>query len=299
MQTEQALLRYRDAAIWPVEEGMGAMLDNQFAAFVAVQKALPALAAAVTAAAARLLGSAGRLVYCGAGASARLAVQDGVELHPTFGWPNERLAYLIAGGVGALVKTSEGAEDDAAKAEAEARALGLTSDDVVISVAASGTTPYTIAIQRVARAAGALTIGLANNANAPLLADAQCPILLATGAEFLAGSTRMTAGTAQKIALNLLSTRVMSELGHIYQGLMVDMMPSNQKLVLRAHRMVAAIAGVPLAEAATAWNTAGRSIKCAVLLLDGHSLPDAEARLVQAKGRLDRARAQTAPNPAI
>jgi N-acetylmuramic acid 6-phosphate etherase len=286
MDTELGLYRYRDAAAWPAEEGLAAMLDNQQAAIFAVRTAIPALAAAVTEAAARLRHSKGRLIYTGAGASGRLAVQDGVELNPTFGWPNDRLAYLIAGGESALVRSAEGAEDDAATGAADMAALHPTQSDVVISVAASGTTRYTRAVQSTARAAGAQTIGLANNPGAPLLTEAEHPILLHTGAEFLPGSTRMTAGTAQKIALNLFSTRLMTELGRIHRGLMVDMIPSNAKLVVRAHRMVATLTGLSEAEAAALWHQAG-SVKIAVLMHAGLSRAAAEARLADSAGQLD------------
>jgi N-acetylmuramic acid 6-phosphate etherase len=290
MDTEKTLLRYRDAATWPTEEALAAMLDNQFAAFAAVHQTIPALAAATTEAAARLRDS-GRLIYAGAGASGRLAVQDGVELHPTFGWPADRLAYLVAGGEQALTRSIEGAEDDDATGTCQAAALNPTPNDVVIAVAASGMTKYTNAVQRTAKAAGALTIAMANNPGAPLLETSDHAILLHTGPEFLAGSTRLTAGTAQKIALNLFSTRLMSELGRVYQGHMIDMVPSNAKLIDRAQRMVAGIAGVSHARAAAAWTQAGGSVKVAILILDGLPLPEAEARLKAAAGRLDRARA--------
>lgn len=290
MDTEKTLRRYRDAASWPPEEGIAAMLDNQFAAFAAVRLAIHSLAAAAVAAAERLQNPEGRLVYAGAGASGRLAVQDGVELRPTFGWPADRLVYLVAGGEPALTRSIEGAEDDAGTGIQQAAALNLTATDVLVAVAASGTTRYTLAVQHTARQAGALTIAMANNPAAPLLEAAEHPILLHTGAEFLAGSTRMTAGTAQKIALNLFSTRLMTELGRVYEGHMVDMVPSNAKLIDRAHRMVAAITGVPLPRAAIAWDQAGGSVKTAVLMLDGLSRTAAEARLSAAAGRLDRAR---------
>ena len=289
MDTERALRRYRDAEAWPAEEALAAMLDNQFAAFAAVRFAIPSLAIAATAAVERLR-SRGRLIYCGAGASGRLAVQDGAELYATFGWPAERLAYLIAGGGEALTQSIEGAEDDADGGAREAAALDLCSSDVLVAVSASGTTQYTRAVQQVAHAAGALTVAMANNPGAPLLAAADHPVLLHTGPEFLAGSTRMTAGTAQKIALNLFSTRLMTELGRVYQGHMIDMVPSNAKLADRARRMVAAIAGVPAARAETAWSEAGRSVKVAVLMLDGLPRTEAEARLAVTFGRLDLAR---------
>ena len=289
MDTEDRLERYRDADTWPAERSLAAMLDSQMAAFGAVRQALPALARAAEAAADRLRRE-GRLVYAGAGASGRLAVQDGVELHPTFGWPRERLCYLIAGGERALVASIEGAEDDAAAAVAAVDALALAASDVVVAVAASGRTTFTCAVQRRARAAGALTIGVANNANTPLLDEAEIPVLLATGAEFLAGSTRMTAGTAQKIALNLFSTQTMMTLGRVYEGFMVDVVPTNAKLVARAKGIVQALAGCTAAEAATFWERAGGNLKLAVLLADGLGLEEAKARLEAAGGNLRQAR---------
>jgi N-acetylmuramic acid 6-phosphate etherase len=289
MDTEDRLERYRDIDTWPAEKSLAAMLDCQMAAFDAVRQALPALARAAEAAADRL-GRGGRLVYAGAGASGRLAVQDGVELHPTFGWPRARLCYLIAGGGQALVQSIEGAEDDAAAAVTAVDALGLAASDVVVAVAASGRTAFTCAVQRRARAAGALTIGIANNANTPLLDEAEIPVLLATGAEFLAGSTRMTAGTAQKIALNLFSTQTMMALGRVYEGFMVDVVPSNAKLVARAKGIVQALAGCTATEAATFWERASGNLKLAVLLADGLGLEEAKARLEAAGGNLRQAR---------
>src|SRR5262245_42516347 len=150
MDTEGRLQRYRDADCWPTEEALAAMLDNQQSAFVAVRNALPALSSAVQAAAARL-GETGRLVYVGAGASGRMAVQDGVELCPTFGWPCERLAYLLAGGDAAVTESVEGAEDDADAGRADIEKLRPGPADVVVAVAASGTTAFTCAAQSAAR----------------------------------------------------------------------------------------------------------------------------------------------------
>jgi N-acetylmuramic acid 6-phosphate etherase len=289
MDTEDRVERWRDADTWPAEISLAAMLDHQMAAFDAVRKALPALVRAVESAAGRLR-QGGRLIYAGAGASGRLAVQDGVELHPTFGWPRERLCYLIAGGEAALVRSIEGAEDDAAAAGAAVAALAPSETDVVVAVAASGRTTFTCAVQRRARTAGALTVGVANNPGTPLLQEAEIPILLATGPEFLAGSTRMTAGTAQKIALNLFSTQTMMALGRVYQGFMVDVVPSNAKLVARAKGIVQALTGTTPAEAAALWERTGGDIKLAVLLADGLGLTDAKARLEAAGGDLRRAR---------
>jgi N-acetylmuramic acid 6-phosphate etherase len=289
MDTEGRLQRYRDADRWPTEESLAAMLDNQQGAFVAVRNALPALAQAAQAAAARL-GDTGRLIYVGAGASGRLAVQDGVELYPTFGWPNDRLVYLMAGGSDALVRSLEGAEDDVAAGRSAIADLNPDAADVIIAVAASGTTAFTRGAQAAARAASTLTVALANNPTAPLLAEAEIPVLLHTGSEFLAGSTRMTAGTAQKMALNLLSTQLMIELGRVYQGLMVNVVPSNAKLVARSRRIIQTITGCDESTAAAAWERAGQDIKLAVLLVDGLDRATATARLAEARGDLRRVR---------
>jgi N-acetylmuramic acid 6-phosphate etherase len=290
MDTEDRLERWRDADTWPAERSLGAMLDSQMAAFDAVRHALLALARAAEAASDRL-GRGGRLVYAGAGASGRLAVQDGVELHPTFGWPRERLCYLIAGGEPAMVRSIEGAEDDAAAAAAAVEGLALGAADVLVAVAASGRTAFTCVVQRRARAAGALTIGLANNPGTPLLEEAEMPVLLATGPEFLAGSTRMAAGTAQKIALNLLSTQIMMALGRVYEGFMVDVVPTNAKLVARAKGIVQALTGCAPEQAAALWERAGGDLKLAVLLADGLGPEEAKVRLADAGGNLRRARA--------
>lgn len=290
MDTERRLERYRTADQWPTEEALGAMLENQLGAITAVRQALPALATAVEAAAQRLGRGTGRLVYIGAGASGRLAVQDGVELYPTFGWPHARLLYLMAGGEGALVLSREGAEDDAAAGRGLIAEHGIADADVVLGVAASGTTAYTRAAIGEARQRGALTIGMANNPGAPLLAEAERAVLLASGAEFLAGSTRMNAGTAQKIALNLFSTQLMTALGRVHDGLMVNVVASNAKLVERGRRMVQTITGCGEAAAREAHEAAGHDVKTAVLLVDGLSLDQARASLERAGGNLRLAR---------
>ncbi len=295
MSTETRLERFRRADRWPTEESLAAMLEHQLNALAAVRGGVAAMGRAVRAAAERL-GEDGRLVYVGAGASGRIAVQDGVELWPTFGWPNERLLYLVAGGDRALVESREGAEDDGEGAAALIEAHRIGPADVVIGVAASGTTAYTRSALAAARARGALTIGMANNPDAPLLRDAEHGVPLLTGPEFLAGSTRMAAGTAQKIALNLFSTQLMIELGRVYDGLMVHVVATNAKLVRRSRQIVQAIAGCGEEEAARAYETAGRSIPLAVLLLDGLAPDEARARLHDARGDLRRARPTASRN---
>src|SRR5262252_10897411 len=208
MDTERASPRYSDIDVWAPLDIAEAMIEGQFTAVAAVRGARFALLEAAVAAAERLR-DGGRLVYAGAGTSGRLAVQDGAELMPTFSWPQERLLLLIAGGREALVRSVEGAEDESEEAVGLVRRFGIEPRDVLIAVAASGTTPFTLACLREAKNCGALTIGIANNKDTPLLAEADHPVWLDTGPEPIAGSTRMKAGTAQRIALNLLSSLVM------------------------------------------------------------------------------------------
>ncbi|MBY8821544.1 N-acetylmuramic acid 6-phosphate etherase [Sphingomonas colocasiae] len=285
MSTETVDPRFVDIDLWPTETAVEAMLEGQLAAVAALKSQVGALARASDAAAERL-NRGGRLVYAGAGTSGRIAVQDGVELTPTYDWPSDRLVYLMAGGMGALTESVEGAEDDADAARAEIAAAGVGPLDVVIGVAASGRTPYTVAAVEAGRAAGALTIGIANNKGAPLLAAAEHALLAETGSELVAGSTRMKAGTAQKAVLNLFSTATMLRCGRVYRGLMVDMRISNIKLQRRAAAMVRDLAGVDEATAQAALDAAGRDIKAAVLIAGGANVDEARERLAAAKGNL-------------
>lgn len=285
LSTELISSRYADLDLWSTPDAVQAMLEGQLAAAAAVQPQGAAIAAAADAAAARI-GGKGRLVYVGAGTSGRLAVQDGVELGPTYDWGSERVVYAIAGGMEALLTSIEGAEDDAAAGAQAMTAAALTPADVVIGVAASGRTPYTVAALRAAAAAGALTIGIANNPGTPLLEAAEHPIFLDTGAEIVAGSTRMKAGTAQKIALNLFSTALMLRLGRVYKGLMVDMRVSNRKLQARAAVMVSEISGVSRAVGEAALAQAGGNIKRAALVALGAAPEQAVSALREAGDNL-------------
>ena len=264
---------------------MGAMYDGQLAACAAVRPALPAINAAVEAAVLNLK-RGGRLVYVGAGTSGRIAVQDGAELGPTYDWPTDRTVFLMAGGLQAVLESVEGAEDDEAKgAEAIANAE-LNENDVVIAVAASGTTPFTIGALRSAGARGALCIAVANNRGAPLFEPAHHRILIETGTEVLAGSTRMQAGTAQKIVLNLFSTAVMVKLGRVYRGLMVSMRASNAKLIRRAEVIVSQIVGCAENHAAKFVERADGDVKIAVLLGLGWEQTEAVEALLRHEGNL-------------
>lgn len=283
--TEAQDMRFADIDCWPTLDAVDAMLDGQIAALAAVKPAAAAIAAAADAAAARLC-SGGRLIYAGAGTSGRIAVQDGVELGPTFGWPPARLRFLLAGGIDALSRSIEGAEDDRAAATAAVCDADIGENDVVIGVAASGRTPYTIGVIDAARGRGALTIAVANNVGTPLLQSADHAILAETGAEIIAGSTRMKAGTAQKAILNMLSTAIMLKLGRVHAGLMVDMQITNDKLLARAQAMVAALAGCSPGAAAAALEQTGRNIKAAVLVAMGATPAQAAERLAAHDGRL-------------
>lgn len=285
MATEEVDPRFADLDAWSLHSAVEAMWEGQLAAVAAVGQALPAITAAANAAT-HVLGDRGRLIYVGAGTSGRVAVQDGAELMPTFAWPQDRVHFIIAGGRRAFAASVEGAEDDVAEAIGQIDSAKLSAQDVVIAVAASGTTPFTVAALQRAGACGAVTVGVANNDGTPLLSSSKYPVLVETGRELIAGSTRMKAGTSQKIVLNLLSTGIMVRLGRVYRGMMVNMHPTNSKLKRRAETMVARIAGCGDAKAASALARTGGDIKTAALVALGYDLAEAESVLSRHKGNL-------------
>jgi N-acetylmuramic acid 6-phosphate etherase len=285
LDTERVSPRYRDIDLWDPADILEALIEGQFVAVAAVRAARPALERAARAMEPRLK-DGGRLVYAGAGTSGRLAVQDGAELMPTFSWPDDRLLLLIAGGNEALLRSVEGAEDQFEHAAQLVRSHDIGPADALIAVAASGSTPFTLACLREAKERGALTVGIANNPETPLLNEADCPILLATGSEPIAGSTRMKAGTAQRIALNLLSSLIMIRLGRVYGGLMVDMQAANAKLARRSESMLRHLTGRSRDEISAALAAADGSVKLAALLLKGCDLADAKSVLNRAGGQL-------------
>jgi N-acetylmuramic acid 6-phosphate etherase len=287
MATEDVDSRFIDLDAWSLASAMEAMWEGQLAAVAAVGRALPAITAA-TDAAKEALGDRGRLIYVGAGTSGRVAVQDGAELPPTFAWPLERLRFIIAGGESALIASVEGAEDDVADAVKQIDDVRLSPHDVVIAVAASGTTPFTVAALQQAGTYGIVTIGVANNPGTALLSSAKYPVLVDTGRELIAGSTRMKAGTAQKVVLNLISTGIMLRLGRVFRGMMVNMQTTNTKLKLRAELMVTQIAGCDQSQAAGALEQAGGDIKLATLMVLGYDKAEAEGLLASHKGNLRR-----------
>jgi N-acetylmuramic acid 6-phosphate etherase len=285
MATEHSSPRYAGIDVWDPSEILDAMVEGQFSAVAAVRAARPALEQAALAMEKRLR-NRGRLVYVGAGTSGRLAVQDGAELMPTFSWPPDRLVLLMAGGHDALLQSVEGAEDESEHAERAVREHGINARDVVIAVAASGTTPFTLACLRAAKERGALTVGIANNPGTPILEESDHPIWLDTGSEPIAGSTRMKAGTAQRIALTILSSVLMILLGRVYDGLMVDVQAVNQKLVRRSEDMLIKLTSRSRDEVRAALRRADGSVKLAVMLLNGCDVPEAKRLLERTHGHL-------------
>lgn len=271
MGTEDIDPKFFDIDKWSSLDAISAMADGQLAALNAVVYAKQFIAEAVDASSERLLGTTGRLVYVGAGTSGRIAVQDGVELFPTFGWPWERLFFAMAGGEKALIQAVENAEDDFDAGYSSMIGANLGFSDIVIGVAASGRTPFVLGAIEAAKEKSALSVGFANNPNTDVLSKADISVLLDTGAEPIVGSTRMKAGTAQKIALNLYSTALMIKLGGVYKGQMVGMKATNQKLRNRAAKIIMAITGANEENARNAIKTATGDLKIAALIALGFS----------------------------
>ena len=260
----------------------------------AVARQLPSIAAAIDAVAERMA-RGGRLIYAGAGTAGRLGVLDASECPPTFNTDPEQVVGLIAGGPDAMVTSVEGAEDSAELARGDLDALRLLAADTVVGVSASGRTPYAIAAVQHARALGALTIGLACNADSALAAAAEHGIEIVVGPELLTGSTRLKAGTAQKLVLNMLSTITMIRLGKTYGNLMVDVRASNEKLRARSRRIVALATGASDDEIERALAATDGEVKNAILtLLAGVDGPTAARLLEDSDGHLRGALAAAA-----
>ncbi|MCG5482677.1 MAG: N-acetylmuramic acid 6-phosphate etherase [Sinorhizobium meliloti] len=254
-----------------------------------VEQAIKPISAAARLAA-DSLASGGRLAYAGAGSSGLMALADALELPGTYGIAREQIVILIAGGAESLTDLAGGYEDDMELARADVRNAGIGAGDCLISVSASGSTPYAIAAADEAGQRGARVIGVANNAGAPLLLNADVSILLETPPEVVSGSTRMGAGTAQKIAFNMLSTMVGIHLGHVLDGHMVNLRADNIKLRGRAIRIVSDITGIGAAEADRLLGLAAGSVKLAILLASGaRDVAHAEDALERADQNLRRA----------
>lgn len=292
LATEIAEDRFAGLDTWPDATILAALLDGQKRALASVEAAIPALAQAAAAAAAALAGG-GRLVYLASGSPALMSLADALEIPQTYGIAHDRVVLILADGAGIATRLNGMREDDAEGARADVAAQRVGAGDCVVAISASGSTPYTVAGLEAARKAGARTVGIAGNAGAPLLAAAEIPVLLDAGPEVISGSTRMGAGTAQKAALNMLSTLVGVRLGHVYDGLMVNVKADNEKLRIRSARIVSRITGVPEARARETLELSGGEVKPAILIAAGaQGLAAANALLAETGGNVREALAR-------
>ena len=289
LKTETPSLEHSELDQYPTAELINTLVDDQLNAVKAVRAAAPRIAAAVAAALPRIE-AGGRLIYVGAGTSGRLGVLDSVELYPTFSWPPERALALLAGGSKAMFVAVEGAEDDLHQGVADLAATNPTPNDVVLLLAASGATPYVLGALRAARAVGALTVGFANNVDAPVASEAEIGVTLDTGSELISGSTRLKAGTSQKIALNTFSSALMVRLNKVYGNLMVDLKPTNAKLVLRAVRLTMIATGADEQAARATLEQCEFHVKVAIVALSRQtSIDEARALLAASRGSVRQA----------
>lgn len=280
--TEAPSTTARDLDVMTTNDIVALLAREQSAAAAAVERAGDAIARAVDAIVERVR-AGGRLHYVGAGTSGRIAALDAAECPPTFGTPPEFVVAHVAGGDAALARAVEGAEDRA-EAGADALRAAATARDAVVGISASGGAAYVVAAVRAARDLGALTVAVTSVAESPLARSAELAIVVETGAEPIAGSTRLKAGTAQKIVLNAISTATMVRLGHVYDNLMVDVVATNAKLHARAMRLVGELTGVEPSQARELLRAAGGSVKVAVLM-NRRSVDASQARrLLESSG---------------
>lgn len=298
--TEIADSRYDGLDTWRDEAILRALLEGQQRAVNSVANAIPALSRAARAAADRLE-RGGRLVYVAAGSPALMSLADALEIPQTYGVAHDRIVLVLADGPTIATRLNGMREDSADGARADIAAQDVGPDDCVIATSASGSTPYTVAGLMAARERGAVTIGIAGNGGSALLEAADIPVLLNSGPEVISGSTRLGAATAQKAALNMLSTLMGVHLGHVYDGLMVNVRADNDKLRGRAARIVMKITGVDAATAAGALELSGGEVKPAILIAAGvGSLAEAGELLGRSKGNLRLALAKSgARTPAL
>jgi N-acetylmuramic acid 6-phosphate etherase len=286
MLTEQPNPQTENIDQFSTLEIVARMNEEDATVSLAVQRVLPAIALAVDAITERFK-QGGRLIYVGAGTSGRLGVLDAAECVPTFSVDPDLVQGIIAGGEQALITSIEGAEDDPNTGRADLLARGLQEHDAVVGIAASGHTPYVLGAMDAANVIGAVTIGIACNVPSPLLEKVKIPIGVPVGAEVITGSTRLKAGTAQKMILNMISTATMINVGKVYGNLMVDVKVTNNKLRDRARRIVAQVAGVSEADAARLLDSTNNEVKTAIVLSRRKVTPDEARRLLSlAGGRL-------------
>jgi N-acetylmuramic acid 6-phosphate etherase len=296
LRTEQTDPRYAEIDRLPTAQLAALMNEADASVPAAVAAAVPALVPAIDAIVERLA-AGGRLLYVGAGTPGRIGLLDAAECPPTFGTDPETVQGIIAGGNTAITRAVEGVEDDTDAGVADLAERNVGAGDAVLGLTASGRTPYVLSALAEARRRGAVTVGLSCNADAELSNVVEFPVEVAVGPEFIAGSTRLKAGTAQKLVLNMISTICMVRLGKTHGNLMVDLVATNEKLQARAIRMVQEITGSTAEAAETALNAAGRHVKTAVVMIERSTDAVTARALIEAgQGRLGAA--LTAPLPA-
>ncbi|WP_213423649.1 N-acetylmuramic acid 6-phosphate etherase [Bhargavaea massiliensis] len=284
LTTESRNPRSMNIDTLPVRERLLLMVEEDAGIPEAIRKEIDSIENAVSLVI-QAFQKGGRLIYAGAGTSGRLGILDASECPPTFGVEPGMVRGLIAGGEQAITTAIEGAEDDAEQGAEDIASLSVGRDDVVVGIAASGRTPYVIGVLNRAKESGAKTVALSNNSGSQIGRVADVAIEVVTGPEVITGSTRLKAGTAQKLVLNMISTIAMTGIGKVYGNLMVDVQPTNEKLVKRAKHIIMEAAGVDFETAEEAYQKAGEQVKPAiVMLLLGCTLEEAHARLKEAKG---------------
>ncbi|NLW39671.1 MAG: N-acetylmuramic acid 6-phosphate etherase [Tissierellia bacterium] len=288
MSTEQINERTADLDILPIREALEIMNEEDQKVALAVRKEIPQIEKAVQAVI-ESFNKGGRLIYVGAGTSGRLGILDAVECPPTFGTPPEMVQGLIAGGEKAFLKAVEGAEDSMDMGVDDLKNIGLNPKDIVVGIAASGRTPYVKGALNYAKEIGCKTVAIACNKNSEIGAIADIAIEVVVGPEVLAGSTRLKAGTAQKLVLNMISTISMVGIGKAYKNLMVDVQLNNIKLQKRAENIIMTATGVDRDTAKQTLVKADGSVKLAItMILLNCSREEAEEKLAEANGHIRR-----------
>ena len=280
--------RYHGLDQWETADIIQSLWEGQLAAASSCHAALQSVSSAVTQAEKRLKAGIGRLIYCGAGSAGFVAALDALDLKATFSWSEERLAILLPSGMDISQGLKSEFEDDILLGKKHAECLNIGQNDVFIGVSASGSSPYTVSALELAREQGALTIAVSSNATSALMHVADAAILTETGAEVIAGSTRLGAGTAQKIILNLFSTALMVRLGYVYDNLMIAVIPENAKLQKRCITIIRKITGCREEEAVSAFRSHG-DIKRTVMALAGVPEDEIKARLSASEQNLRKA----------
>lgn len=273
-ETEKKDTNFDTIENWEIKKLLEELLQSQIKSFNAVKNALNEIELAVSSSLKKIKKRNSKIVYVGAGTSGRIGALDGVELIPTFGWPDDRVQFCFSGDD--PLKATEGSEDSEELAVEHFNKKNINQDDVVIGLAASGSTKYTLKIIELSRNMGALTIGISNNKNSLLLNVAEIKICLETGSEFLAGSTRLAAGTSQKIALNLFSTSLMIKLNRVYKGFMIDVVASNEKLKKRSQYILSEITGCSEETAIKLLKQTNYNIRLSLMLFHNYTIEDAQ-----------------------